>query len=809
MADERLELEKITPPDEGPLMRAGYPRLGGYPDGAAYGYGYGYGEDDERAYVRRMWRAIKKRKLVIAVIAVIVTCVVTLEVFRTKSIYQASTTIEIGKENRTLVRTGDIVVQTDESDDLYYVATAMKTKIRMLQSRPLLEDVVINLKLDQNPKLMDVTTRKSVWDAIRTLTSRLNPQSPPPPSVAADTPVERSEQSGSRSREESARLAPYVDVLAANLSGDPLPDTRMLVVSFTHTDPALAADIVDNVAQVFIQRSFESKTERYSNAADWLDRSTRELKAKVEQAEQKLADYSRANNIFSTEGKETLATGKLSQLHDLATRAETDRMLKQSLYEEVRAGRAAQLPEAFADPKTGDLQKKLGELKVTYSQLSATYGDKNPKLIEVKQQIGAIEQQITESRGGLELKLKADYERAVRDEASMKAALDRAKAEASQQNQASIEYNILKQEVDTNKGLYTDFLQKTQQSKIQEHEQHNNMRMIDPPQVPVSPIGPNRLRTILIGFFVSLVTGVGLVFFLEYLDNTVKTVEDVGRYTQLPALSVIPAISGRRSRLLIGRSNGKKAGRELVLNGNGHINAEQLMTLDSRSSVAEAYRVLRTSVLLSSVDNPPKAIMITSGQPGEGKTTTVINTAISLAQLGASVLIIDCDLRKPSAHKVLGVAHTRGLSTYLSRNVNIDDCIQKLPIENLSLLACGPIPPNPAEMISSLKMRELLQTLRDRYDHIIIDSPPLLKVTDPVILSTLVDGVILVVHGGKSTREVVRRTRHELAVAGAKVFGVVLNNVDVQRGDSDGYYGDYYGDYSQEGSRESAGAGGD
>jgi capsular exopolysaccharide synthesis family protein len=203
-------------------------------------------------------------------------------------------------------------------------------------------------------------------------------------------------------------------------------------------------------------------------------------------------------------------------------------------------------------------------------------------------------------------------------------------------------------------------------------------------------------------------------------------------------------------------------------------------------------------VLLSSVDRPPKLILITSGQPGEGKTTTVVNTAISLAQLGASVLIIDCDLRKPSAHKVLGVDHSRGLSTYLSRNVDIDEVIQKLPISNLSLLPCGPIPPNPSEMISSAKMKQLLQTLSESYDHIIIDSPPLLKVTDPVILSTMVDGVILVVHGGKSTREVVRRTRQELAMAGARIFGVVLNNVQAGHEGYEDYYYEAYSDYEQE-----------
>jgi capsular exopolysaccharide synthesis family protein len=580
----------------------------------------------------------------------------------------------------------------------------------------------------------------------------------------------------------------------------------MLNVTFTHTDAALAADIVDNVAQVFIRRSFENKTEKYTNASEWLDRSTRELLARVQESEQKLANYSRDHNIYSMEGKETLATDKLSRLHDQATRAQTDRILKQSLYEEVKAGRVAQLPDAFSDPKTAELQRKLGELATQYSQLDVTYGPKNPKVIEVKQQMAAIQQQIDGSRGSLEEKLKADYERAVRDEASLLAALNVAKAEAAQQNQAAIQFNILKQDVETTKSLYTDFLQKTNQAKIQEHEQHNNMKMIDPPQVPGAPIGPNRFRTILIGFLVSLVAGVGLVFFLEYLDNTVKTIEDVSRYTQLPALSVIPAISGRKPKLLVGGNNRKKkAPAELRLgNGNG-LKSDHLTMLDSRSSVAEAYRVLRTSVLLSSVDRPPKLILITSGQPGEGKTTTVVNTAISLAQLGSSVLIIDCDLRKPSAHKVLGVEHGQGLSSYLSRNIDIHDVIYKLPIANLSLLPCGPIPPNPSEMISSTKMKQMLLTLSETYDHIIIDSPPLLKVTDPVILSTMVDGVILVVHGGKSTRDVVRRTRQELAVAGARIFGVVLNNVDANHEGYDSYYNDAYSDYEQ----ESAGVSGD
>ncbi|HEX8091511.1 MAG TPA: CpsD/CapB family tyrosine-protein kinase, partial [Blastocatellia bacterium] len=263
-------------------------------------------------------------------------------------------------------------------------------------------------------------------------------------------------------------------------------------------------------------------------------------------------------------------------------------------------------------------------------------------------------------------------------------------------------------------------------------------------------------------------------------------------------------ISGRKTRMLPGGNGKKKTISGMSMASGDREGKGQLVTLDSRSSVAEAYRVLRTSVLLSSVDNPPKKILITSGQPGEGKTTTVVNTAISLAQLGSSVLIIDCDLRKPSVHKVLGADPSRGLSTYLSGKVDLVDMMQKLAIPNLWVLPCGPIPPNPSEMISSAKMKDMLNLLSQSFDHIIIDSPPLLKVTDPVILSTLVDGVVLVVHGGKSTREVVRRSRQELSMAGAKIFGVVLNNVDLQAEGYDGYY-ESYSDYGREGA--SAGRG--
>lgn len=774
MSDERLELERV--PAEAPLSRPGYapPRYGD-----DYGYSYGYGERAEgQINLRELWRKVRKRKWLILVIAVIVTSVVTINSYRHKSTYRASATIEIGKDLTTLVKTGDVVVQADNSD-------SPKSQMLVLKSRPLVEDVVTSLKLYQNPKFLDVTSRKSVLEAVGTILGKLPvPRLGELRSEAPATP-------GPATPPDAAGLKPYVDALAANLVIEPVPETRALVLSFTHTDPNLAAEVANGAAKNFIAQNFESKTERFTKNSEWLDSTTRKLQAKVEQAEEALAKHSQENNIFTTDPKDTFATDKLARLQDQVMRAETDRILKQSLYEEVKRGRAAQLPEAFADAKAGALEVKLNELATQAAELDVKFGPDNPRVRQVRQQMAAIEQQIGKSRSVLEEKLKADYERVVREEQSLRAALERAKSEAVRQNQANIQFNILKQDVDTAKSLYTEFLQKTSQAEVLKAEQHNNVKLIEPAQVPGWPVGPQRLRAIITALFLSLVAGVGVALFLDYLDNTIKTVEDVARYAQLPALSVIPAISSPASRML---RAGKDAPRSI--NGNGHkkLKAAQLVALETRSSAAEAYRVLRTSVLLSAAGNPPKTILVTSGQPGEGKTTTVINTAISLAQLGATVLIIDCDLRRPSVHNIFGIDQTRGLSTYLSRSIELERLIHKLPIPNLYLLPCGPIPPNPAELISSDRMKRMLQQLGERYDHILIDSPPLMNVTDPVILSTMVDGVMLVVHGGKSSRDMVRRAKHELAGVGAKMFGVVLNNVDLRREGYDDYY--YYRYYS-------------
>jgi capsular exopolysaccharide synthesis family protein len=286
----------------------------------------------------------------------------------------------------------------------------------------------------------------------------------------------------------------------------------------------------------------------------------------------------------------------------------------------------------------------------------------------------------------------------------------------------------------------------------------------------------------------SLVAGIGLAFLLDFLDDTVKSLEDVDRYLHIPALALIPASRNERARLLPLGSQSP---------GRPHETTALAMIEDVRSPIAESYRHLRTSLLLSSAGQPPKTILVTSSQPSEGKTTTAINTAFMLAQTGAEVLLVDCDLRRPRLHVHFDLPNGKGLTNWLSGETELDKLIQSYDKNpNLKILTSGPVPPNPAELLGSDEMRKLLKILGERFSHIVLDSPPAISFTDASILSTMVDGVVLVVHGGRSSRAVVRRAKQQLLDVGAHIFGIVLNNVKLET--QDYYYSGYYSRYYTE-----------
>lgn len=763
-----------------------YGEIGNGP--GSYYPSYDKPEKQESFDLREFWRKVLRRKWLILAIIAIATTLTALKISQARNIYQSIATIEVGRRVPKLGK--------DSSMNLFYDFdnSEIKTAMFLLKSTPLLEDVVVNLKLDQNEQFLGGEEPR----ALSKIFNRKDPSAESKKAAPSNDSLSELENAklnlslDLRSREERDSLAPYVNLLNSSLAVSELRGTRLVQIAFSHTDPELAAVITNGVAQTFIERVFQKQNEKILQTSEWLDNSTRQLQAQQQKAEQALADYTRNNNIFASEGKDDLTTTKLGELHGQAMKAETERLLKQSLFEEVKRGNVSKLPEAFSDQTINELQKKIGELTVTSAQLNVKYGSRNPKVIEVQQQMDALKKEVDEKVVKLEERLKAEYERAVRDETSLKAALGRAKTEAVQQNQTAIQYNILKQQVETAKTLYTDFLQKTKQADIEKIEQTHHVSVAQPATRGFL-VGPKRMRTVFIAFLLSLAAGIGLAFLLDHLDNRIKTVDDVNRYVRLPALGVIPEINSSAPRKLLGsrHGSGPKEQSGFAIAG-GASNVTSLADRRAAHSVAEAYRSLRTSVLLAAAGRPPKTILVTSSQPGEGKTTTIVNTAICLSQLGAKVLLVDADMRRPRVHKAFGIKNRRGLSTYLSSEARLRDLIQPTSIPNLSVLPSGLVPPNSADLVSSEKMRYMLHKLSAHYDHILIDTPPVHSVTDPIILSRQVDGVILVVHGGKSTREMVRHARQELVNVGAKIFGVVLNNVNVQQDGYEYYYHRYY-----------------
>jgi capsular exopolysaccharide synthesis family protein len=738
--------------------------------------------------LREFWRKLQRRKFLLLTIIVLVTAPAAIIMIRAKPTYLASTVLQIGRDDATIIKSGDSLLQNEDSDAA--TTTAIKTKMVTMKSHELLEDVVVNLQLDRNPKFLDGMNQWTLKPPFRLNSTEHAP-------IAERTAGPADSENHSRPASERARLHPFVALIENNLNVEQIKETCALKVSFTHTDPALAAAVADEVAQNFIRRDFQGKTEHFIKAANWLDQAALELKGRVQRAEQALADYTRANNIFTTEGASTLTMDKLAKLHDHATRAEADRILKETLFEVAREGRVTEVPEVFAEmtskssPRIMELQKQLGELTVTEAQLSVNFGPSNPQLQETRQQMAAVKEQIEASRKSLNNKLRVEYEHATRDEQSLKAALAAVKAEAVKENQAAIQHSILKQGVETSKALYTEFLQKSNQSKIQVAEQHSGIRIIDHAKVPLEAHGPRRALSILLWFTIGLALGVGLALLVEFLDDTVKNRGDVAQFLQLSTLAVIPRIKGmsKKSPARFPKSRGL-ARWKVRLSGADNSENGLLPAADGAQrgigdlAAAESYYALRTSVLLSEPEEAPKTILVTSCESGDGKTTTVINLARSLCELGSRVLLIDADMRRPSAHKLLGAGGHPGLSTYLTTDTDVGKLINNPSNPGLSLLPGGPIPSNPATLISSPKMKQLLELLSNQYDYILIDSPPLGYVTDAVILSTMVGGVVLVAHGSKSKREVIRRAKYDLLSVGARILGVVLNNVNPKHYDN-------------------------
>ncbi|HYT49019.1 MAG TPA: polysaccharide biosynthesis tyrosine autokinase, partial [Pyrinomonadaceae bacterium] len=466
--------------------------------------------------------------------------------------------------------------------------------------------------------------------------------------------------------------------------------------------------------------------------------------------------------------------------------AENERREKQAIYDAAKdAPDPLTAPEVQADQRIQKIREKIGQLEDKRNELLQLYTPEWPAVKQIDAQLEPLKKQLDEAPKEVFASLKSKRDSAIAHEKSLVGAYSKQHGVTTQQTKDQIDMAIITQELTTDQQYLNTLTQRLRElTATSGSGSASEVSISTYSRLPHEPVGPARLRTIILAFVMSLLVGVGLAFLLDFLDDTLKSVDDVDRYLHLPALALIPAARSEKPKLTAGSATAAIATTALT------------MVNDVRSPIAEAYRHLRTSLLLSSAGMHPKTILVTSSQPSEGKTTTAINTAFMLAQTGAEVLIIDCDLRRPRLHSHFNLPNARGLTNCLSGDgKDLDELLHvydKHP--NLKMLTSGPIPPNPAELLGSDEMRKLLTSLSEKFTHIIVDSPPAISFTDASILSTFVDGVILVVHGGRSSRAVVRRAKQKLMDVGAHIFGVVLNNVKIET-KSDYYYAGYYGGY--------------
>ena len=697
---------------------------------------------------------LRKHQWLILSFMLAVVSIVAIGTFRMQAVYVATARIEIDRENSNILP----FQGTDSYDYQMDVDNYIETQSKILTSETLALQTIRSGALSGQPEFSaDLSSDALASGSLANMK--------PPPELGA---------------------------FLGSLGVKRVPNSRLLDVTFESTNPQLAAQIVNAHIKNFIEQNFQSRYEATSRASTWLADQLNELKVRVEKSEDARIAYERQNQIWALDGdKQNVSTQRLSDLNRQLTDAQSDRMRKQSLYEYAKAGDIDSVPQIRDNGLVQEVLRKRSEIYAQYSDALNQYGPNYPKVQRLQAQLKELDASAEKEKKAVIVHLESEYREARQREELLGKALDQQKAEVNQMSERMVQYSILKREAEANKALYDGLLTKLKEAGISAGLRSSNIRVVDPAMVPTYPSRPAKTRNIILSFLVGLVGGIGLALLREYMDNTVKTPDDIESLARLPSLAVVPAFSqpngDRSSKLLKGvSSNGHDKRIELV--------AQHL----PKSQTSEAFRALRTALLLSQAEHPPQVILVTSALPREGKTTAAANLAVTLAQLGDRTLLIDADLRKPGVGRLLdlGSGKYAGLSSYLAGASSLDlVTIHHPAIPNLSAIPTGPLPPNPADLLSSHKLADAIAELRTKFKFVVIDSPPIMAATDAVILSVLVDGVLLVVRSGETPKEAFTRTRDLLFSVKCRMLGVVLNAVDP--GAPDYYYSYRYYPYSQ------------
>lgn len=704
----------------------------------------GAGNEAEALDLKSYLRIIQRRKWGILGLAVLITLLTTVIVFMMTPVYSSSVSVLV-EQNKSKLASMDAVYGGAGSDQVYY-----QTQIEMLKSRALMEAVVDRLKLTKHP-LFNTPAQKSF---VNSLISGLGMDAP--------TPMVRDEL--------KVRKA-IAGALAGMVTIDPSRTSQLIKISVASTDKEMAATIANAVADAYIELDLEARYKMTQKATGWMNVRLVELKDNLDKSEHALQVYREQHNIIDTKGLEMGgATSQLGASLGSLTEARMVRAQAQTNLEQVRRAKGSEVshPIIQRNPLVAAMMSSVAEHERKVSELSNRYGSQHPKLLEAQAELKQTKEnlrlKVAEAVAGLE----REYEVARANENVLAGAVAEAKQAIQGSNRKEFELTSLEREVKTNRELYDVFMGQLKGTAAVSDMQTVVARVVDPALVSDAPVKPNKKMVIGAAFVLSLLLGIAVAFMLEHLDTSVRSAEDAERKLGLPMLAAVPLVE-----LVAGQTAG-------------------LHYRDAPKSLfSEAIKTVRTGILLSGIDNPKKTLLVTSSVPGEGKSTVAINLALAHAQT-KRVLLIDGDMRRPSIAKVLGLDNTHpGLSMLVLGMQKLENCVYKIEGTSLEVLTAGSIPPNPLELLLSEKFKELLVQLRETYDTIIIDSPPVQLVSDAVVLSSMATGVVFVLKADATPFQLARRAIRAMQRGGAPMYGVVLNQANFKNEEYYGGYGKY------------------
>lgn len=703
--------------------------------------------------IQSIFGVILKRKWIVISFTLVLVAIVTIASFLQEPSFMSTGTLLI-EEEPNILNFEQIYMDTIKGD--FY-----QTQYKMLASRTVADITLERLKLYENQEYIGNLKGKN--DSSGKLDAILKKQ--------------------------------LIDSFLRQLSVSPITN-RLVAVSFRDSDPQLATDIVNTLLEAYIDMKIQKKYFTTEKATDFLSKQIAEINAEIEMKEKKLQEYGAEKNIIILNDKETTIVENLKAINRALAEAQIERVKKESDYNEIKSANPNDIPDSLSNEIILNLRKEYAKLNREYIEKSQIYEAGFPEMQSRKAELDSINQSLIDETQNLIKSVYADYQAAVNKESSLRTALNRQKLEANKMNSNAILYNSLQTDVENKKAVLGALLTRQGEAAMSLRLKgmgSTNVSILDRATVPIDPSSPKKKRNVILAFMIGLIGGLGLAFVFEALDKSVKNLSDVEKYSRLPALGIVPAFSVNGYRRLF-RKRKRKTGKEVEQPEISKLSEEneEIQKIESialithvlpKSKIAENYRSIRTSLLLSSTDSKPQTLAISSPLPQEGKSITISNLAVTFAHAGKKVLIIDSDLRKPSQHEFFKIKNQNGLTDFLSGNFDGKELVKKTQISNLFFVNSGSIPANPLELLGSKKMADLIESLKKHFDYIFFDTPPLLLLSDAIVLGHKSDGVILVVWGGKTSWEALRQSREKLDSHKIKCLGVIINSVDLREHD--------------------------